>query len=203
MRGAQPTRGARLAVPLPAAPRPRSPRSGTFSSGRARTRPRAAARRRPPRRRGRAAALRGPFPLASPGAAPQAGSKVLPVLPLRAGEAPGRPASPPTPRPGAGFGCSQLNLASGHAATRPAPPRGAPRRGGVVAPARPGAAVGASAARRRPARRNGCEQPGAGQPRRAGGGRPREGLGSPVGRASCPAEPLCSQCCAGAVCARC
>lgn len=91
------------------------------------------------------------------------GGKVSPVLLLRAGAERGRPALPAHQRArGAGFGCSELNLASG-ARGEPAgsSPGSAPRRGGV-APARP--------------RPRGCRRhratAGTGRPRRDPGGTP-------------------------------
>lgn len=73
-----------------------------------------------------------------------------PPAPGRRGARPAVPPRPPRAQ-GAGFGCSEPDLASGPGATRPAPPRGAPS-AGRVAPARP---------RRFPAAEEGEPQPSA------------------------------------------
>lgn len=114
------------------------------------------------------------------------GGKVSPVLLLRAGAERGRPALPAHQRArGAGFGCSELNLASG-ARGEPAgsSPGSAPRRGGSRPPA-PGLGAAAGTGKQ-PAR----DDPG-GTPEgtRRGLGTSRSPASGVCGGGSAPAGP--------------
>lgn len=189
-RRAQPLRPPRASAPRGghgSGRRPLRPLPGTFSSCRARRRPRGAGRRRrPPRRRRRAAAPRGP----SPPLGPRRESFARPPAPCRSGA---RPAGPPRPPASPGGRVWLLRAELGE--------RG-PRRAGRLLPGERPAAGGVAPARPRP---RGCrrhrEAAGTGRPRRDPGG----GSGPPEARprvsvagAQRPPGPLGSQCWAGA-----
>lgn len=160
-RRAQPLRPPRASAPRGghgSGRRPLRPLPGTFSSCRARRRPRGAGRRRrPPRRRRRAAAPRGP----SPPLGPRRESFARPPAPCRSGA---RPAGPPRPPASPGGRVWLLRAELGE--------RG-PRRAGRLLPGERPAAGGVAPARPRP---RGCrrhrEAAGTGRPRRDPGGNP-------------------------------
>lgn len=133
-----------------------APRPGTFSSCRARTRPRAAGRRpRPPRRRCRAAARRGPCWRRSPRRLlvprrRRRGGKFRPSSRSRQQRRPAGQSSPPTPNPGGWVWLLGAGLGE-RARCDPAGSSPGSARRGRVAPARPRRFPAAAEGQPRPA----------------------------------------------------